>query len=137
MADSATDAATVYFIRPMPIRTRGIADTNVNIELNDKLVAQLAAGEYIAVKLKPGKININLRSKTFLTSKPMPIDVHRYGEFIFDAGQTYFIQTRFTQEEFRGIYFEPKEITLAEAKGFLKRLKPHGPIASAKPLEKL
>lgn len=137
VSDSEKNAATLYFIRPEPLRTRGVADSDINIELDQKLAAKLSAGEYIAVKVKPGKTEVSLWSYTYLTSKPMPEEVHRSAEFIFDAGKNYIIHTRFTQEEFRGIYFTPEEITTAEAKKMLHRLKPHGSLAKANPIDSL
>jgi len=130
--------ATVYLIRPTPIRTRGIADNDLSIEFGEKqLVSKLSAGEYIAVKIIPDKLDIIIRSITYITSNPLPEEVWRSENFTFEAGKNYFIHTRFTQEEFRGIYFVPEEISLQTAKSYLKRLKPANNIAKKHPLTSL
>ena len=136
-SDTNKNFATVYMIRPTPIRTRGIADNDVHIEFDDVLATSLSAGEYVALKLKPGSTNLIIRSQTYLTSKPMPVDVKRSRLFEFEAGKQYFILAKFDQEEFRGIYFVPVEISLAEAKSMLNRLKPAGQLAKSQPLDSL
>lgn len=137
LKNNADDAATVYFLRPEPLRTRGIADNDIHVELDDKLAVLLSAGEYVALKVKPGKVNVTLRNHTYLTSKPMPEEVFRSAEFDFKPRQSYLIHAKFTQEEFRGIYFTPREIDLAEAKQFGSRLAPHGKLAKSVPIDSL
>lgn len=137
VSNNESDAATIYLMRPEPIRTRGIADNDIRIEIDEQLAAQLSAGEYIAIKVKPGKHKLTIRSQTYITSKPMPEEVLREAELNFYAGEVYMIHAKFTQEEFRGIYFSPREITLSEAKSFVSRLKPHGPLAKSVPIEAL
>ncbi len=137
VADSETNAATVYLLRPEPLRTRGIADNDVQVEIDSKIVTMLSAGEYVALKVKPGKVELATRSYTYLTSKPMPEEVLRSAEYTFEAGKKYFILVQFTQEEFRGIYFKPVEINPNEAKKLGTRLKPHGKLAKALPIEAL
>jgi len=135
--NNSNNAATVYFIRPTPIRTRGMADNDIKIEIDKNLAAKLSSGEYIALNIKPGKTEITLRSYTYLTSKPMPEEVFRSAEFDFETGKSYIIHTRFTQEEYRGIYYTPEEIDAIQAKKLLSRLKPHGSLAKAKPIDVL
>lgn len=137
VSNTDTDAATIYFLRPEPTRTRGDADNDIKVELGDSVAVMLSAGEYVALKVKPGKTNVTIRSYTFLTSKPLPEEVHRSTEFNFEKGKIYLIHTEFVQEEFRGIYFRPRAIELANAKEFLHRLKPHGALAKANPIESL
>ena len=137
VSDSDANAATVYFVRPEPIRTRGIADTDVKVEIDEKVATLLSAGEYVALKIKPGKVNITLRSLAYVTSKPMPEEVFRSAEFTFDEKQKYVIHTQFTQEEFRGIYFMPKLLEVNEVKSMIPRLKPHGDLAKQLPIDKL
>ena len=134
LPDDAKNAALVYFIRPEPLRTRGIADNDVRVEINGQLAVLLSAGEYVALKIKPGKTEITLRNQTFLTAKPMPVEVHRSAVLQLEAGKVYYIHTKFTQEEFRGIYFKPVELSAGEAKQLRSRLKPHGNLAKTHPI---
>jgi len=134
-ADNAKQYALVYLMRPSPIRTRGVADYDVTIEFGEKHPAvDLSAGEYAAFKLKPKKIDVITRSITFLTAKPLPVKVWRSRNFNFEAGKTYYINIRFTQEEFRGIYFVPVEISKKEAQDMLIRIKPAGDLAKQLPI---
>ena len=136
-ASNASDAVTLYFIRPVPTRTRGISDGNLKIELNDDLVAKLSLGEYVAMKVKPGRKRITVRSLTYLTSNPTPVKVHRFLEFDMEPCKTYLVLTKFDQEGFRGMYFKPVIISVADAKKLLKRLTPHGKLATQHPIESL
>lgn len=135
---TSKDYAYVYMIRPLPIRTRGIADNDVEVEFGaDQLAVQLSAGEYAAFKVKPGDLNIIIRSTTYLTTDPVPVEVYRADNFKIEAGRKYFIQAKFIQEEFRGMYFKPVMIDLKMAKDMLIRLKPAGDIAKQRPIESL
>jgi len=134
----AKDFAMVYVMRPKLQRTRGIADNDLTIEFGEKqLVSLLSAGEYVAFKVRPGPLDIITRNETYITTKPDPVDVWRARNFTFDAGATYFIEAKFTQEEFRGIYFIAQQVDLKTAKSFIHRLKPAGDLAKEKPLTSL
>ncbi|MDH3325704.1 MAG: DUF2846 domain-containing protein [Gammaproteobacteria bacterium] len=129
------DFALVYLMRPTPIRTRGVADNDIKVEFGEnQLVSELSAGEYVAFKVKPGKIDIITRSIAFVTARTLPEKVWRARNFDFKTGQTYYILTKFTQEEFRGMYFIPEEISLKEAQAMLIRIKPAGLLAKQKPI---
>ena len=135
---TSKDYATVYMIRPAPIRTRGVADNDVEVEFGeDQLAVLLSAGEYAAFKINPSDLNIIIRSTTFLTTQPVPVEVFRADSFKITAGKTYLIQAKFIQEEFRGMYFKPVEIDIKTAKEMLNRLKPVGTLAKQRPLENL
>jgi len=135
---TSKDYATVYMIRPAPMRTRGVADNDVEVEFgSEQLAVLLSAGEYAGFRVNPGDLNIIVRSTTFLTTNPVPVEVFRADSFEIAAGKTYLIETRFIQEEFRGMYFKPVEIDLKTAKEMLYRLKPAGTFASQHPLESL
>jgi len=134
-AKGAKDYALVYLLRPMPIRTRGVADNDIKVEFGEnQLVAKLSAGEYVAFKVKPGSVDIITRSFAFVTAKTLPEKVWRARHFTFEAGKTYYIHTKFTQEEFRGMYFIPTEITKEEARKMLIRIKPAGELAKQLPI---
>jgi len=135
---SSANYATVYVMRPTLQRTRGIADNDLTVEFGEKqLVTLLSAGEYVAFKVQPGALDIITRNETYLTGKPDPELVWRARNFTFDSGKTYFIEAKFTQEEFRGIYFIPKEVDLKTAKSYQKRLKAAGKLAKANPINRL
>ena len=134
-AAGSSEFALVYIMRPNPIRTRGVADNDIKIEFGeDQLVAELSAGEYVAFKVKPGKIDIITRSIAFVTAKTLPEKVWRARNFDFKAGQTYYIHAKFTQEEFRGMYFIPTKITKEQAQEMLIRIIPAGDLAKQKPI---
>jgi len=129
------DFALVYLVRPTPIRTRGVADNDVTIEFGEnQLVSELSSGEYVAFKVKPGKLDIITRSLAYVTTRPLPDRVWRARNFNVQSGKTYYINIKFTQEEFRGMYFIPEEITKKEAQEMLIRLKPAGNLAKKNPI---
>ena len=135
---SSNNFAMVYVMRPTLQRTRGIADNDLTVEFGEKqLVTLLSAGEYVAFKVQPGPLDIITRNETYLTGHPDPKLVWRARNFTFDSGKTYFIEAKFTQEEFRGIYFIPEEVDFKTAKSYQKRLKAAGDIAKAHPISKL
>jgi len=131
----ATEFATIYLMRPNPLRTRGVADNDIKVEFGEnQLVAELSAGEYAAFKVTPGNMDIIIRSTAYVTSRPLPEKVWRARNFDFAAGKKYYILTKFTQEEFRGMYFVPVEITEKEAQELLIRIKPAGLLAEKLPI---
>jgi len=134
IGDPAQDHATVYFLRPPLVRTRGIADTDLKVELDEIPLLQLSRDEYAMVYIKPSETDVILRNLTFLTGKPNPVEVWRARHMIFEAGKTYYVQAHFQQEEFRGIYYVPKMIDEATAKEEAKRMTPAGPLAKKFPL---
>ncbi len=103
-------AATVVFIRPVDQRSRGVADSDIEVEIAGEAVMNLSAGEHAALRIKPMEAEVVLSSLAFITSRPMPEKVHRSRGFVFEAGQTHYILTRFDQQEWRGFYFVPEEI---------------------------
>lgn len=132
---NATDFATIYLMRPTPLRTRGVADNDIKVEFGEnQLVAELSAGEYAAFKVTPGNMDIIIRSTAYLTSNPLPEKVWRARNFDFTSGKTYYILTKFIQEEFRGMYFVPVEISKKEAQDMLIRIKPAGLLATKQPI---
>jgi len=137
-ANASDDYALVYVMRPELQRTRGIADHDLTIEFGEfQVVTLLSSGEYVAFKVKPGKLDIITRNETYLTGKPVPEKVWRARNFIFEKGKKYFIEAKFTQEEWRGIYFVPEEISEETAKSYVKRLKPAGQLAMHTPLDRI
>jgi len=134
-ATSDKNAAMVYLLRPTPIRTRGVADNDVKVEFGEnQLVTELSSGEYVAFKVKPGNVDVITRSIAFITTHTQPEKVWRARNFDFKSGETYYIHVKFTQEEFRGMYFIPVEISKEEAQNMLIRIKPAGDLAKEKPI---
>jgi len=125
------DTALIYFIRPNEQRTRGVADTDLEIELNQIKALDLSSGEYAAVRIKPIETDVIIRSLTYLTAQPMPVKVWRARHFTFEAGKTYFIHTRFEEQEWRGSYFYPDGVDANKAKMLANRLKPAGALAES------
>ncbi|MEK6747690.1 MAG: hypothetical protein AABY83_00605 [Pseudomonadota bacterium] len=132
-----TDYARVYIMRPQAQRTRGVADSPVNIEVAREKLAELAQGEYILVYIKSPATDLVTRNLTNLTTKPMPIEVWRARHFNFETGQDYFIVLRQDYEEFRGIYYIPEAVDKTQALQLAEHLKAAGPLATQRPLAAL
>ena len=123
-ASDSDEHAIVVFFRPNPQRTRGVADNDVMVDIDKQPVMELSAGEYVVVKIKPSQARVTLRNMTYITYKVMPEEVSRARKFTFEANKRYYIQTQLKVEEYRGLYFVPKEVEEAEAKKIISRLKP-------------
>lgn len=123
-ANNAEASARVVFFRPIPQRTHGIADNDVTIEVDNEKLMDLSAGEYAVFYLKPSEAKVTLRNLSFITYKVMPEEVTRARRFTFEADKTYFIQTRLKVEEYRGVYFEPREVDESKALEIISHLKP-------------
>lgn len=126
--------AQVYFLRPPDQRTRGVADDPISVELGHKKLLELGLGEYVLVHLSPGPADVVLRNKTYMTNNPNPVEVWRSRRYEFKAGGTYFIVADEDREEFRGIYFVPREVDAQKARALGERLKPVGKLARQAPL---
>lgn len=129
--------ARVYLLRPQAQRTRGVADNAVGIELGHEKLAEVAEGEYVLVYLKPGETDLVTRSQTYMTAKAMPVEVWRARHFNFEADHDYFILIQQDYEEFRGIYYLPKEIDAAQAQTLVQRLHAADALAKQHPLAAL
>ncbi|WP_455221821.1 hypothetical protein [Kaarinaea lacus] len=118
--------AKVYFIRPMPLKFKGIADKKVQVDFKNETLLTLSEGRYTLVKLQPSKGEVTTHSKTKFTNKDVPIEVSRSREYRFIAGKTYFIELKRVDEEFRGIFYDPAPITYEQALALSKRLSAEG-----------
>lgn len=108
--------ASVYFIRPEPYKTKGVANAPVNITFQGETLLTQSEGNYSLLYIKPSKGPLKIYSETMFTDKRLPVDVWRDREYKFLAGKTYFIYVRQINEEFRGVFYEPQPISLREAK---------------------
>jgi hypothetical protein len=135
-AKEAGQVATVYFIRPKPYKSKGIADDPIRIEYQGKLLLKIGEGSYTMVHLKPGKGLVKVFSKTLFTNKAMPIEVWRARHYKFIPGKTYFIYLRQLNEEFRGVFYEPEPVSLRKAKTLLDTARASGAARGA-PIDKL
>lgn len=114
--DTKTAAATVYFIRPKMLKPKGYADDSVTVDFEDHHLLSIEQGYYTMVKIKPAKGNVVTRSMTSFTNRIEPIKVQRMRSYNFLAGKTYFILLKQINDGFRGVFYDPKQITLAQAK---------------------
>ena len=128
--------AKVYFIRPKPMKFKGLADSRITVEINGERLLRIDEGAYTMVKIKPTKANITTRSRTMFTNQTQPIDVSRTREYRFIAGKTYLIHLERVNEEFRGIYYDPAPVTLEKAKLLTDRLRATGG-AKAEPIKNI
>ncbi|WP_455202923.1 hypothetical protein [Kaarinaea lacus] len=113
-ADTLT--ANVYLIRPRMLKTKGIADNRLSVSYQGKNIAKISDGNYILLKIKPGKGEITTHSKTVFTNQSLPINVTRSRAYTFVAGRTYFIHLKRLDEEFRGVFYDPAPVDLKTAK---------------------
>lgn len=114
--------AKVYFLRPMPLKYKGIADKKVRIDFQNQTLLTIKEGQYTLVKLKPSKGELVTHSTTKFTNDNVPIDVSRAREYRFIAGKTYFIHVKRVDEEFRGIFYDPAPVTFEQALELSRRL---------------
>ena len=126
LASSSEQHARVYFLRPTAQRSRGVADMAVRVDLGKQRLLSLGAGEYTVVPVRPGAIDVVMKNLSFLTSDVMPVEVWRARPFVFVAGESYFILADFKYEEFRGVYFVPRDITNEQAASYLPRMRAVG-----------
>lgn len=132
----AGNYAAVYFLRPQTERYMGATDNRLTIDLDKEQLLKLVKSEYTLVHLKPGEMNVTIKSLTiagpFRTFKKMK----RTKRFEFEAGQTYYISVEPVDGEFRGTYFLPHLVDLTVAKeksrfmrarGLAKKAPLHGP----------
>lgn len=115
-AEQKAQLATVYFIRPKPYKSKGVADKPVRIEFQKELLLVQDEGNYSLLYIKPSKGELVVHSKTLFANQHIPVDVWRAREYKFIEGKTYFIHVRQIDEEFRGVFYEPEPISLREAK---------------------
>lgn len=128
--------AKVYFIRPLPVKYKGIADNKVRIDFNNEELLTLNEGQYTLVKLTPSKGDVSTHSKTKFTNSNLPIEVSRKREYRFLAGKTYFIHLKRVDEEFRGIFYDPAPVTLEQALQLSQRLRALG-AAADEPIDQI
>jgi hypothetical protein len=129
-----TKPAKVYFIRPMPEKHKGIADSKIIVDYQGQKLLAIAEGTYTLLAINPGKGEITTHSKTMFTNRKIPIDVSRSRAFTFVAGGTYFIYLKRDNQEFRGIFYDPEPLTLASAKSVAQGLDSVGKLANREPI---
>jgi len=125
-AESDSDTAKVYFIRPTPVKPKGVADKPIEVDYAGKPLIKISEGTYTLVKLLPGKGEITTRSQTQFINQPQPIEVTRSRIYTLLAGRTYFIHLKRIDEEFRGITYDPEPVDLVTAKSLAEKLRKWG-----------
>jgi hypothetical protein len=128
--------AKVYFIRTMPVKYKGVADSRITVDINGEPLLKIDEGAYTLLKIKPAKASITTHSRTLFTTKYEPIKVTRTREYNFIAGKTYFINLERVNEEFRGIFYDPSPVTLDVAKKLTERLRAVGN-ARSEPIDEI
>lgn len=130
-------AARIYFIRPRTERYLGVADNTFAVEVDRAHLLDLAKGEYALVYMTPGTVFITARSHTSWGPAHDIKEMTSTREFIFDAGQTYFVTFSAVDGEFRGVFFNPEGINLDQARQLASNLRPAGSSARNAPLDTL
>ena len=118
--------AAVYFIRPKTEHVAGYADNVLDVEVDGENLMELAKGEYTLVYLKPRDITITLRNRTQVRGRWEVTEMAQSRQFSLRGGETYFIQTRMFDGEFRGARFIPEALSLFDAKNAARYLQPAG-----------
>jgi len=108
--------ARVYFIRPALIKPKGFPDKPLTVTFEGEKLLTIDQGFYTMLKIKPGKGDVITHSLTKFTNRLEPIKVSRKREYNFIAGKTYFIYLNQINDGFRGVFFDPAPVSLAEAK---------------------
>ena len=130
------EVANVYFIRPRPLKSKGVADEAVRIEFQGQELLKIDEGSYTLLHIKPSKGQLKVFSWTQFTNKERPIEVWRAREYKFIEGKTYFVYIRQINEEFRGVFYDPEPVGLDEAKKLLASTFARGAARKA-PIDKL
>ena len=117
--DSLT--AEVYFIRPQPVKPKGIADKPLLVKYDKEPLLTIEEGSYALIKIMPGQGEISTHSETRFTNQDKLIKVSRKRLYTFIAGRTYFIHLKRIDEEFRGIYYDPEPLGLEQAKALVNQ----------------
>jgi len=128
--------AHVYFIRPKPYKPKGVADEPLRVEFQDKLLLTIDEGSYTLLRIKPSKGQLKVFNQTNFINKQLPVEVWRAREYKFIEGKTYFIHLKRTNEEFRGIFYEPEPVKFATAKELADTIRASGEARNA-PIKKL
>ncbi|WP_455217806.1 hypothetical protein [Kaarinaea lacus] len=132
----APNYASVYFIRPKPFKAKGVADKTITVDYQEKLLLSIDEGSYTLLRIKPGSGKIKVNSETKFTNKLAPIKVWRARQFKFIEGKTYFIHLKRVDEEFRGIFYEPRPVRYEEAKALADKTLASGE-ARSMPIDEL
>lgn len=131
-----TPTAKVYFIRPRMLKPKGVSDNVLSVAFDNIKILDIHAGSYTLISIKPGQAIVSTQSSTTFTNSRIPIKVSRQREYNFIAGKTYFIHLDRVNEEFRGVFFDPKPVNLATAKTLLSTCLPFG-AAKHEPIEEI
>jgi hypothetical protein len=76
--------------------------------------------------VKPREVAITMSNKTQTRGRWEVEELSYTRRFAFESGQTYYIEAKPVDGEFRGAHFIPTELTLIEAKKASRHLSPIG-----------
>jgi len=125
--------AAVYFLRPQTERYMGATDNRLTIELDKEPLLKLVKSEYTLVHLKPGAMDVTIKSLTIAGPFREFKKMKRTKRFEFAAGSTYYISVEPVDGEFRGAYFLPHMIDRTAAKEKSRDMRASG-LAKKSPL---
>lgn len=125
-------AAMVYFIRPKLDKHKDYADNRIRVEFAGKPLVSLDEGSYTLLRLKPSDGLVKVFSMTRFTNQNQAIEVWRERRYKFLPDRTYFIYLKQLNEEFRGIYYEPKPVDFDSAKQLVKSARASGAARNAR-----
>jgi hypothetical protein len=133
LVSSDPQSARVYFIRPFTERYMDIADNVLGVEADRTELLSLAKGEYALIRLRPGTVFLQTRSKTAwgptethfnVNTRAHEIKEMTHSEpFTFEPGGVYFIVLTPIDGEFRGVNYQMVQVDLARAKRLAAHLR--------------
>lgn len=93
----------------------GASDNRLKIELDREILLELKKANYALVYLKPGNVDVTIKSETIAGPFRKLMKMERTKRFEFEPGSTYYITIEPVDGEFRGVYFLPHLVDLARA----------------------
>ncbi len=119
--------ASVYFIRPDTERYMGAADNRLTVELAQEPLLKLVKAEYTLLRLKPGVMDVTIKSDTIAGPFREFKKMERTKSFEFEPGVTYYISIEPVDGEFRGVFFLPHLVEFEAAKEVSRFMRAIGP----------
>ena len=128
--DLSKPYAKVYFIRPFTEHPMGFSDNDLAVDVDGKRLMSLTKGEYTLVYLKPRDITITMTIPAQVRGRWEVTDMSQSRRFNLEPGQTYYINARLLDGEFRGARFIPTAMSRHEAQQAVRHLRAVGDAVS-------
>ncbi len=124
--DRSKPYAKVYFIRPFTEHPMGFSDNDLTVDVGGKKLMSLSKGEYTLVYLKPRDITVTMTIPAQVRGRWEVTKISQSRYFNLEPGQTYYIEARLLDGEFRGARFIPTTMSRYEAQQAVRHLRAVG-----------